>query len=646
MRIILTLMIKNESLIILRCLQHALPFVDAILISDTGSTDDTCSKVSRYFNTLSIPTYLVHEPWVDFGHNRTRSFISTVEWCTSLGWDLDQTYSLVLDADMILKGTLDKTLGEDGYHIKQISTIEYDNIRLMKLSVPWKCIGVTHEYWDGTSCPLRTLYIEDKEDGGCKKDKYKRDEQLLKKGLQESPNDLRYMFYLAQTLKDKGQSEEAISWYIKRIQGGGWKEEVWYCKYQISCMHARLKQFPEMEYWALKAFEDSPHRAEPIYLLTKTFREKSQPLKAWHYYDVGSRIKKPDGLFVETEVYTRKFEFEKTILNYYIHGDLRPSLYELIQYINVHESSVYVNLRYYVSPIACRMRKLKYPDVDGFHASSISMLPYQHGYVLNIRYVNYTITELGCYKIQGKDVDHEHTIQTRNFKLCTDYDFMPRGSLVEMKGVYNRHRMVQGLEDLRLYEKNGIRWIAVGRRIVESKWCSDEKIACNDWIGPCHGSYDMDAHVLGPIQDMDSPEENRCEKNWIPWKDMCIYKWYPFTVGRIEGPKLHIEYTQETPRFFKNLRGSSNVVSYNEKEYALVHIVTDDNGLRRYYHMMVQLNHKTVEGYTLPFYFTMGIEYCIGIDIRQGIVYAIVSQNDADPILVEMDLHEMEFISL
>jgi len=40
-KLILTLMIKNESRIIERCLMHAIEHVDAVCILDTGSTDDT-----------------------------------------------------------------------------------------------------------------------------------------------------------------------------------------------------------------------------------------------------------------------------------------------------------------------------------------------------------------------------------------------------------------------------------------------------------------------------------------------------------------------------------------------------------------------------------------------------------------------------
>jgi archaellum component FlaC len=35
--------------------------------------------------------------------------------------------------------------------IQKNNVIEYYNTRLVKLGFPWKCTGVTHEYWDGAN---------------------------------------------------------------------------------------------------------------------------------------------------------------------------------------------------------------------------------------------------------------------------------------------------------------------------------------------------------------------------------------------------------------------------------------------------------------------------------------------------------------
>jgi glycosyltransferase involved in cell wall biosynthesis len=46
-KIILLLMIKNESRIIERCIKHAIGHVDAVSVLDTGSTDNTVEVCQR-----------------------------------------------------------------------------------------------------------------------------------------------------------------------------------------------------------------------------------------------------------------------------------------------------------------------------------------------------------------------------------------------------------------------------------------------------------------------------------------------------------------------------------------------------------------------------------------------------------------------
>lgn len=110
--------------------------------------------------------------------------------------------------------------------LEQVNTsIAYFNTRLIRASLPWKCVGVTHEYW---GCPaaktdgqLKTLVIDDREDGGSKSDKFERDIRLLNQGIKDEPDNARYMFYLAQSHRCLRQYDDAIKWYKDRIAKEG-----------------------------------------------------------------------------------------------------------------------------------------------------------------------------------------------------------------------------------------------------------------------------------------------------------------------------------------------------------------------------------------------------------------------------------------
>jgi tetratricopeptide (TPR) repeat protein len=192
------------------------------------------------------------------------------------------------------------------------------------MSIEWKCVGVTHEYWDGSGTDILNkdvVYINDIGDGGSKSDKIPIDIRLLEQGIIDEPNNVRYYFYLAQSYKDCGNFKKAISLYKKRISMGGWYEEVWYSYYMISKCYLLLNDSEKFEQWSLKAFKYRDCRAEPIYFLTKYFRENSQHFKAYHYYLLGKSIKNPENdlLFIEKEIYEGAFDWENTILHYYIY---------------------------------------------------------------------------------------------------------------------------------------------------------------------------------------------------------------------------------------------------------------------------------------------------------------------------------------
>jgi len=313
MKILLVLMVKNESRILLRCLENAAPFADAVLVADTGSTDETL-LLARSYN--GRPTQIVQDSWANFGVNRTKSLEAARAYAVKLGWCLDQTYALVIDADMRLQGSpeeLRKRLEsrpKGAQLLQKCGHLEYLNTRFLLLSDPWYCEGVTHEYWTGEQGEVVCIdrdaaWIDDIGDGGSKADKFERDEKLLLAGLDEKPNCERYMFYLAQTYHCLNRHAEAIHWYKKRIEAGGWIQEIWYSLYMIVANLLRLGNIIEAEGVAQQAFVLQPDRIEALVLIVRHLRE-TQPFKAWHYVLLAEKAK-PEGskLFLETDAHER-----------------------------------------------------------------------------------------------------------------------------------------------------------------------------------------------------------------------------------------------------------------------------------------------------------------------------------------------------
>ena len=288
-RIIFLGMIKNEEKIIKRCIESILNICDAICITDTGSTDTTIEILTQYFKELKIPAKLYHNEWKDFGQSRTQSYKNCVEMCKELKWSGDDTYGLLLDADMklIVKNFSKNTLIKNGYTlIQENPCIKYHNVRLIRLNGEWTCVSKTHEYWSGNDIghiSYENMYINDIGDGGSKADKYTRDAKLLEEGIKEEPTNVRYHFYLGQTYRDLKEYKKAIEFYTKRIELGGWHEEIFQSYYSIGKCYLNLGDLYACEMWMQKAHKFRPSRPESIYFLCKMYREIGNYYKSMHY---------------------------------------------------------------------------------------------------------------------------------------------------------------------------------------------------------------------------------------------------------------------------------------------------------------------------------------------------------------------------
>ena len=319
-KIILCIIIKNESKIIKRLINNVIDFVDAISITDTGSTDNTISCIE---SIKSKNTFIYSNIWINFGINRTESFKNCIETANKLKYPLNKTYALLLDADMEIK-VLDfnkQELKSKAFNILQKNgDLSYYNTRLIRLDEPTQCLGVTHEYWNIQSkteiLNENSIYILDHNDGGCKHDKITRDIQLLSDGLLTEPENSRYMFYLANSYRDVGENEKAIQMYSKHLNYCKWNEELWYSIMQIGILSNNLK---DTFYWLLHAYEFRPLRAESLYFLAKYCRINNLYNQAILFLNMAKQILYPkdDVLFIDNSVYTYKILYEISICAYY-----------------------------------------------------------------------------------------------------------------------------------------------------------------------------------------------------------------------------------------------------------------------------------------------------------------------------------------
>ena len=628
MKIVLILMIKNEERILKRCLEAVEHVVDAFCIHDTGSTDSSVEIAKEFLKTRkgSVTTSV----WKDFGHNRSLSFKEAQSYVKkTLKWNPSECYGLLLDADMVfVPGSLkEQNLTNPGYTIVQKNgSLEYSNTRLVRFDYNWVCKCVTHEYWDGptSSLPRSVCFIDDRNDGGCKSDKFERDARLLEQGLKDEPNNVRYLFYLAQTYHCLGRNKEAIRWYKKRIQVGGWVEEVWYSYYMIGTCHQLLGNIPKFEEWMLRAYAYRPSRAEPLYKLARYFREQSQHYKAYQYVEMGTAIEPTsDVLFVESDVYKGLFEYERSILDFYVKGK-EAGLKSTTRFMlrsGLFQQTVLSNLVFYAKPIGTiRPLNLPQPFGEGFRSSAISVGPYPYA---NVRYVNYWVENGDFIAPPGQPVRTQNAyinLETKEILALMD----------DASVTLPRHETrVLGLEDVRLYDNKFVATVqeySPGVSVLRGTY---------DWK---NGKY-LDCEVLP------SPENRHCEKNWlpIPGTNSLIYDWHPL---RIIGdtPMKH-----STPPMFSLFRGSAPPVCIDKVWWVLVHFV-EYSKPRKYYHCFVTLEPESYKpiAVTLPFLFKeASIEYCVSFrNASETHIECFPSFQERDSSVVSIEKKDLTWINL
>jgi glycosyltransferase involved in cell wall biosynthesis len=313
------MVVKNESRIIKEALESAKSIIDYWVIVDTGSTDNTKEIIKETLK--DIPGELIERPWINFGHNRTEVANYTKN---------KADYTLMLDADEILDikpGEFDKKcLIADSYMVKiDDGTNYYYYSVLLSNFYQWKSVGVTHEYWNMEGREIRetlsTIKIIHKCCGDYRKEKFEKDRDLLLEGISKELTNTRYYFYLAQTYMCLGDLEKAIEWSQKRIELGGWGEEIHYSLFTIvRCKIMLEKPFEEILEDMYRAYFYHPKSAESIYEVLKYCRIKKYYNIGYYLGRLAMQINKPkdDVLFVRKAIYQYQILDELSMCAYYI----------------------------------------------------------------------------------------------------------------------------------------------------------------------------------------------------------------------------------------------------------------------------------------------------------------------------------------
>jgi glycosyltransferase involved in cell wall biosynthesis len=318
--ICLSMIVKNEAHCITRCLESVKPYINFWIVCDTGSTDGTEQVVKSCLK--DIPGEFHHHEWEDFATNRNKAY----ELAKGKA-----DYILIIDADdyLIVNDASEfDNLKFPAYKVRfDHGSISYTRVQLLRSDIEAKYIGVLHEYLSIPNTVVPTIlegcYIKYGASGSRSKDpaKYLKDAQVFEKALITEPDNLRYVFYCAQSYRDAGALQKALEFYEKRGKAVGWIEEKYVSLLECGkiCQIIYPNDLNKIESTYLSAYNCYPYRSEALNYLCIYCREKGLFEKSYFYAKVGARCTLPkDGLFLEPSCYQWRLQDELAIAAYYV----------------------------------------------------------------------------------------------------------------------------------------------------------------------------------------------------------------------------------------------------------------------------------------------------------------------------------------
>jgi glycosyltransferase involved in cell wall biosynthesis len=666
--------VKNEEKIIERCLKSVLPLVDYIVISDTGSTDSTVEKIENFILKHGKKGKVYKDIWVNFGVNRTLSIENAQSWLKSENINQSTNYLLTVDADMCLN--IDRNFKKENlqlakcWQIRQFNDVlYYYNSRIFRADLPVKCVGSTHEFWhhDDMANIIKkneTLSIKDIGDGGSKNDKYNRDIKLLLNDIETDPNNHRSLFYLAQSYFDVGDLESSAKWYTKRVEAGGWPEELLIACTRLGEIYIKMgKPEKALSSWA-DGYNFNPKRAESLIRIANYYRMNRKFQLSMIYLRQLAIMEFPidQVLFVEYKVY--EYGLYEELCTTSIFCGNRDCGFMACNYLilkSQEENSkgplselkkmAHHHIPFFLKPLIWKNRYIfDLSEIKTIWKSSSASLFSTPNHVSGVvRGVNYSISDKFEYNIR----DINNVVRTKNYWVSfKKIDDKGKKLPLVLKSIYElecnvptvRTSHISGLEDMRIVEAN--------KRILGLAVDWERGIHNHPSVVITHLEEDKSGKMIVSRIVPTKFHSEICQKNWVPFYNndmfMAIYSHHPLIILELnpDTGEEKIVCNKFSRYDLSTMRGSSIPVKMKNGDWLLIVHEVVQQETRKYYNRILKYSPNwDLITVSTPFYFqTLFVEFCLSIYIENNILYIPYSSRDNTTELVSIEIDKIPWL--
>lgn len=276
----------NEGERIDRLASELAGFIDAWVISDTGSTDGTPERVVRAF--ADVPGQLYRDQWHDDGSTRSVLIERARERADYLLL-VEASHSLIVREQL---GPLDA----DAYALPFVDPGAGWAPMLVRSELPWRAVGAIN----ATLVCDQPYRVEELASVVVRLDQSEtqRTEQLRHRlaraaAVTGASEDRHRPFELAELHRQLGQDDEALQLYRRRLELGGPQEQLWEAMYR----HAEVVAKGDWEHAVallLESWEFLPSRPEPLWTLAHGYRVRDQLAPAELLLSQARRLRRPE----------------------------------------------------------------------------------------------------------------------------------------------------------------------------------------------------------------------------------------------------------------------------------------------------------------------------------------------------------------
>jgi len=368
------------------------------------------------------------------------------------------------------------------------------------------------------------------------------------------------------------------------------------------------------------------------------------------FYKWGKEIPKPNAiLFLHTDVYDYKLDYELTIFYYYLKNKAMYNdndIYDAFLNVLSHGymiQNVLTNYKFYAKKLvdlgvaSFLPLPLDFDLLPNVYVSSTpSCVLVDDQELLNVRYNNTVIADDWSYKnMEEREITHNICFHPETCE-GTDSLSLYRPELMSEDNPPDLN-LFAGRQDVRLFN-------AGDKILYTASVCRRRNGTRNIMIE--YGEYDL---LKNEMNGRCIETANACEKNWSLFKNeageiKCVYSWYPFSVGRIEETSFHEEYNLNVPEL-RLARGSSHGIDVADEKWFMIHMVSYESP-RRYYHSIVATDKEVrkIRRMTYPATFEgKEIEYCGSILVQDDQLHIYYSLRDECSKKLSVPLEKLEW---